>query len=236
MTFYKSNWFSLSNNRPAENCFEGRSYPEQQLQTELDLLWDCTTASARSFSLPLAQLCAVPLYFAVLVIGVISGSVALHCIIKLVVPSFRTLIQHLPGDSRLKKHNMNSVPVHQKPNEEAVESEMPRAHQAEVRPLQRAPQQGWIKRDHGTSQQVILFIMPEVRNNPMTCWTYNVIRCKYRSKFLCSEGGKAGRWEDQIALHTWRRGRNNFYCRSGKSGKGGNIFTAVHLSQNHRMV
>lgn len=53
MTFNKSTWFSLSNNRPAENCFEGRSYPEQQLQTELDLLWDSTTARVWSFSLSL---------------------------------------------------------------------------------------------------------------------------------------------------------------------------------------
>lgn len=100
MTFYKSNWFSLSNNRPAENCFEGRSYPEQQLQTELDLLWDWTTASVGSFSLPIARLCALPLYFAVLAVSAISESVAPHCIIKIVVPSFSMLIQRLPGARR----------------------------------------------------------------------------------------------------------------------------------------
>lgn len=62
MTFNKSTWFSLSNNRPAENCFEGRSYPEQQLQTELDLLWDSTTARVWSFSLPLLPVCVSSLF------------------------------------------------------------------------------------------------------------------------------------------------------------------------------
>lgn len=143
MTFYKSNWFSLSNSRPTENCFEGRSYPEQQLHTELDLLWDCTTASVGSFSLPLDHLCVLPLCFVVLAVGVILGSVTLHHIIKIVVCSFSMLILHLPGDSGLKKRGVNSLPVHQKPKGEAVESDLPWAHYAEVKPLQREPQQGW---------------------------------------------------------------------------------------------
>jgi len=115
--FYKSNWFNLSSSRPAENCFEGRSYIEQQLQTELDLLWDSTRASVGSYSLPLAHLCVLSLSF---VGGAILGGVALHCIIKIVGCRFSMLIPHLLRGSETKKCGINILPDHQKPNSDGV--------------------------------------------------------------------------------------------------------------------
>lgn len=115
IAFYKSNWFNLSSSRPAENCFEGRSYIEQQLQTELDLLWDSTRATVGSYSLSLAHLCVLALCF---VGGAILGGVAQPCIIKTAVRRFSMLIPYLLRDRGIMTCGINILPDHQKPNSE----------------------------------------------------------------------------------------------------------------------
>lgn len=108
------------------------------------------------------------------------------------------LILHLPGDSGLKKCGVNSLPDHQKPNGEAVR--LWKVICLELIMQKRRHCRGNPNRDEQSSwNQPASNIIPCVlRNDPMICSAYHT-KCKCLSKFLCSEGGKAGVWEDQMA-------------------------------------